>query len=179
MDLNLNKSLILCIDVLYIVCFRGGLTLKRRIIFIFLILTCSFWVASVCARAENWTYFDTDKYGKWYYDKESLTGTSTGTRTVVFWIKVVHTKEALRELIDAEKEKGTYKRTYDSWNYSLSNYACECDKLTCGLQGSIAYNTKGDVLNTDSPSPITGKWEKPRAGSSLSKLLDIICRTKQ
>jgi hypothetical protein len=92
------------------------------------------------SRAEIWTYFDTDKSGKWYYDKESLTGTRTGI--IVFWVKVIYTKEGLRELIDEEKAKGTNKKSYNSWNYSLSNYACECDKSTCGLQGSIAYNIK-------------------------------------
>ncbi|MBP1749615.1 MAG: hypothetical protein H6Q52_2154 [Deltaproteobacteria bacterium] len=144
---------------------------------IFFISIFCFCVSPINAGAENWTYFDTDKSGKWYYDKESLTGTRTGI--VVFWVKIVYSKEGLQELLDEEKSKGTYKKSYDSWNYSLSNYACECDKLTCGLQGSIAYNTKGDVLNADSPSPVTEKWGKSPTGSILDKLVNEICRTKQ
>lgn len=148
-----------------------------RIILICLISILCFCISPIHAGAENWTYFDSDNSGKWYYDKENLTGTRTGI--VVFWAKIVYTKEAVRELIDEEKKKGTYKKSYDSWNYSLSNYACECDKLTCGLQSSIAYNTRGDVLHTYSASPVTAKWDRPRAGSVLDKLINDICRTKQ
>jgi hypothetical protein len=147
---------------------------KHKIIISFLAIC--FCLCAAYAGAEIWTPLDTDNAGKWYYDKEGMTRTRTGV--VVFWVKVVYTKEALRELLDEEKREGTYKKTYDSWNYSMFNYACECDKLTCGLQSSIAYSAKGTVLHTYTATPVTEKWEKNRAGSVLDKLVTEICRTK-
>lgn len=151
--------------------------MKHTIMTIFFILIFCFCLSPINAGAENWTYFDTDKSGKWFYDKESLTGTRTGI--VVFWAKVVYSKEGLRELIDEEKAQGTYKKSHDMWNYSMSNYACECDRLTCGQQGSIAYSSNGKVLHTHSVPPVTEKWVKFPAGSVLDKLITEICKTKQ
>lgn len=156
---------------------RGRVQLKKLVIIIFPFLAFCFCLSPAVARAENWTHFDTDRYGKWYYDEESLAGTRTGI--VVFWVKVVYSKEGLRGLLEEAKGKGTYKKNFDSLHYSLSNYACECDELTCGLQGVVAYNIKGDVVNVDSPSPVTEKWEKPVGGSGLEKLIGGICRMKK
>ncbi len=93
-------------------CIPGGRKLIPKIIIIFLISIVCFCISPIHAGAENWTYFDSDNSGKWYYDKENLTGTRTGI--VVFWAKVIYTKEALRELIDEEKKKGTYKKKIKS-----------------------------------------------------------------
>jgi hypothetical protein len=154
----------------------GGKKLRHIIVISFLAVMFCFCLFPTHSGAEIWTYLDADNSGKWYYDKESLSGTSTGI--VVFWVKVVYTQDALRQVIDEEKKKGTYKKSYDSWNYSMFNYACECDRLTCGMQGSIAYSVKGAVLHTHSASPVTEKWEKARTGSVLDNLVTDICRTK-
>lgn len=151
--------------------------MRHIIVSSFLAVMFCFCLCPTHSGAEIWTYLDADNTGKWYYDKESLSGTSTGI--VVFWVKVVYTKEKLRELIGEEKKKGTYKKSYDSWSYDMFNYACECDKLTCGLQSSIAYSSKGGVVHTYSATPITEKWEKARAGSVIDKLVIDICKTKQ
>lgn len=151
--------------------------MRYTIVISLLALALCLCLCPIHASADVWTYLDADDAGKWYYDKESLSGTRTGI--IVFWVKVVYTKEKLRELIDEEKRKGTYKKSYDSWNYDMFNYACECDRLTCGLQSSIAYSGTGAVLHTYSATPITEKWEKPRAGSVLNKLAIDICKTKQ
>lgn len=155
--------------------FREDQKLKHIVIISFL-LVVSFCALPVNAGAETWTYLDSDDTGKWYYDKDSLARTRTGT--VVFWVKVAYSRDALQELLTEEKRKGTYNKSYDSWNYSMFNYACECDKLTCGLQSSIAYSIGGDVLNTYSAAPVTEKWEKFRAGSIIDKLINDICKTK-
>ena len=151
--------------------------MRHTIVISLLALALCFCLCPTHAGADVWTYLDADNSGKWYYDKDSLSGTRTGI--IVFWVKVVYTKEKLRELIDEEKKKGTYKKSYDSWNYDMFNYACECDKLTCGLQSSIAYSSKGGVVHTYSAAPITEKWEKTRTGSVLDKLVNDICKTKQ
>ncbi len=153
--------------------FRPG---KTIIILLALSVFC-FCMAPAGSWAENWTYFDTDKSGKWYYDKDGVA--ETGAGTVIFWTKVIYTKEGLRELLDAEKAKDTYNKGRESLNYSTFNYACNCEKLVCGLQGSIDYNARGNVVNTDYSSPVTQKWEKPRAGSYLEKVLTIVCKVKQ
>lgn len=151
--------------------------MRHIIVISLLALALCLCLCPMHASADVWTYLDADNAGQWYYDKESLSGTRAGI--VVFWVKVVYTKEKLRELIDEEKKKGAYKKSYDTWNYDMFNYACECDKCTCGLQSSIAYSTKGAVLHTYSATPITEKWEKPRAGSILDKLVNDICKAKQ
>lgn len=156
--------------------FREDQKLKHAVTIVLFVLVLCFCVSPINAATENWTYIDTDRSGKWYYDKESLAGTRTGI--VVFWVKIVYSKERLRELLYEEKANGTYKKSHDSWDYSLSNYACECDRLKCGLQGSIAYSASGDVLHTFSAPPITEKWEKFRPGSILDKLINNICKTK-
>jgi len=148
----------------------------KRIMFLSLIAIACFFSLPVNAGAEIWTYLDSDDTGKWYYDKDSLARTRTGT--VVFWVKVAYSRDALQELLTEEKRKGTYTKNYDSWNYSMFNYACECDKLTCGLQSSIAYDTSGGILNTYSAGPVTEKWERFRAGSILDKFISDICKTK-
>lgn len=151
--------------------------MRHIIVISLLALSFCFCLCPAHAGAEIWSPLDSDKTGQWFYDKESLTGTRTGI--MVFWVKVVYTKEALRELLDEEKKKGTYKKTYDVWNYSMFNYACDCDKLACGMQSSIAYSAKGTVLHTYSASPVTEKWERFPAGSILDKLITDICKTKQ
>jgi hypothetical protein len=148
----------------------------KGIMFLSLIAIIGFCSLPVNAGAEIWTHLDSDDTGKWYYDKDSLARTRTGT--VVFWVKVAYSRDALQELLTEEKRKGTYTKSYDSWNYSMFNYACECDKLTCGLQSSIAYDTSGAILKTYSAGPVTEKWEKFRAGSILDKFISDICKTK-
>ena len=150
--------------------------MRNGILFFFLVLVFFSGLAPVHARAEVWTYLGTDPAGKWYYDKESLVATRTGT--CVFWVKVVHARDALKELVTEEKRKGTYKEGLESWNYSMSNYACECDKKTCGLQSSIAYDKRGTVLSTSSASPVT-KWAAFKEGSILDKLVDTVCNKKK
>ncbi len=116
----------------------------------------------------DWTLFDKTENADYYYDKEDVTPSSSGTVSV--WTKQVYSKRGIAEMVN---NLGT---RYESLDHSINFLEFDCvGKIVLPL--SIVYFSKnGGVLETKEPNH---EWDFFLKGSMFDALYEEVCRSKK
>lgn len=148
--------------------------MRSTLIAILIIALSSMSIPGIVSAAD-WVYVESDKAGKWYYDRESVAHGAKST--IMLWTKLVYTETSKKDYLNYLKDEGLYRKGHERLSYKVDYWACDCFSWECGNQSFIAYNDANQVIHEGS-SPITEEWAKIVPKTPLDKILSKNCKLK-